>query len=74
MVVTDTHYLNVLEIMNRNEQQLYRDISNLTKALEKLVKVLTKLAKDQHLVRLHIGLEDPSDLIADIKQALKHLK
>jgi len=25
-------------------------------------------------VRLHIGLEDPSDLIADIKQALKHLK
>ncbi len=31
--------------MNRNEQQLYRDISNLTKALEKLVKVLTKLAK-----------------------------
>tara|TARA_R100000995_G_scaffold58896_1_gene29610 strand:- start:84 stop:185 length:102 start_codon:yes stop_codon:yes gene_type:complete len=33
--------------MNRNEQQMYKDISNLTKALEKLVKVLTKLAKDQ---------------------------
>ena len=33
--------------MTRNEQQMYRDISNLTKALEKLVKVLTKLAKDQ---------------------------
>ena len=32
------------------------------------------LPKDEHLVRLHIGLEDPSDLIADIKQALKHLK
>ena len=32
------------------------------------------LAKDDHLVRLHIGLEDPSDLIADIKQAIKHLK
>ena len=32
------------------------------------------LKKDEHLVRLHIGLEDPSDLIADIKQALKHLK
>ena len=31
--------------MNRNEQQMYRDISSLTKALEKLVKVLTKLAK-----------------------------
>jgi cystathionine beta-lyase len=33
-----------------------------------------KLAKDEHLVRFHIGLEDPKDLIADIKQALKHLK
>ena len=33
-----------------------------------------KLQKNEHLVRLHIGLEDPSDLIADIKQALKHLK
>ncbi len=32
------------------------------------------LKKDEHLVRLHIGLEDPSDLIADIKQALKHIK
>jgi cysteine-S-conjugate beta-lyase len=33
-----------------------------------------KLAKNEHLVRLHIGLEDPSDLIADIKQSLKYLK
>ena len=33
-----------------------------------------KLAKNEHLVRLHIGLEDPSDLIADIKQSLKNLK
>jgi len=32
------------------------------------------LDKDEHLVRLHIGLEDPSDLIADMKQALKHIK
>ena len=32
------------------------------------------LAKNEHLVRLHIGLEDPSDLIADLKQSLKHLK
>ena len=47
LVVTDTRYLNVLEIMNRNEQQMYKDISALTKALEKLVKILTKLAKEQ---------------------------
>ena len=32
------------------------------------------LAEDEHLVRLHIGLEDPNDLIADINQALRHLK
>ena len=32
------------------------------------------LAKDEHLIRFHIGLEDPKDLIADIKQALRYLK
>ena len=47
LIVIDTHYLNVYEIMNRNEQQLYKDISNLTKALTKLVKILEKLAKEQ---------------------------
>ena len=47
MVVTDTHYLNVLEIMNKNEQQLYRDISNLTKAVQRLVKLIEKMAKQQ---------------------------
>ena len=30
------------------------------------------LAKDEHLVRLHIGLEDPKDLIEDLKRSLKH--
>ena len=33
-----------------------------------------KLAKDEHLVRLHIGLEDPKDLIDDLKKSLKHVK
>ncbi len=33
-----------------------------------------RLAKDEHLVRLHIGLEDPKDLIADLKKALKYIK
>ncbi len=32
------------------------------------------VTKNQHLVRLHIGLEDPKDLIDDLKQALKKLK
>ncbi len=32
------------------------------------------LARDEHLVRLHIGLEDPKDLIGDLKRSLKHIK
>ena len=39
-----------------------------------LIRKYINLDKDEHLVRFHIGLEDPKDLIADIKQALKHLK
>ena len=46
-VVIDTRYLNVYEIMNKNEQQLYRDISNLTKAVQKLVKLIEQIAKQQ---------------------------
>ena len=30
--------------------------------------------KDEHIVRLHIGLEDPKDLIFDLKNSLKHIK
>tara|TARA_R100000781_G_scaffold16909_1_gene13577 strand:- start:535 stop:639 length:105 start_codon:yes stop_codon:yes gene_type:complete len=33
--------------MTRNEQQMYKDISSLTKALERLIKVIEKLAKQQ---------------------------
>jgi len=32
------------------------------------------LANDEHLVRLHIGLEDPKDLIEDLKKSLKFIK
>ena len=32
------------------------------------------LAKDEHLVRLHIGLEDSKDLIEDLRRSLKHIK
>ena len=32
------------------------------------------LSKNEHLVRLHIGLEDPKDLIKDLKVALKNIK
>ena len=35
--------------MTRNQQQMYKDISNLTKALTKLVKVIEKLANHSKL-------------------------
>ena len=34
----------------------------------------THLSKDEHVIRMHIGLEDVKDLINDIKQALKYIK
>ncbi len=33
-----------------------------------------KLKKNEHLVRLHIGLEDIKDIIDDLKKSLKHIK
>ena len=32
--------------MNRNEQELYKDIKRVAIALEKLVKIMTKIVKD----------------------------
>ena len=33
-----------------------------------------KYNKNEHIVRLHIGLEDPKDLITDLKQSLRYIK
>jgi len=33
-----------------------------------------KLEKNQHLIRIHVGLEDPNDLINDLKKSLKFVK
>ena len=33
-----------------------------------------KLEKNQHLIRIHIGLEEPNDLISDLKRSLKFVK
>tara|TARA_B110000977_G_scaffold146364_1_gene185620 strand:+ start:35 stop:220 length:186 start_codon:yes stop_codon:yes gene_type:complete len=45
-VVIDTHYLNVLEIMNRYEQEKANDLKRIAVALEKLTKLLTQVIKD----------------------------
>ena len=37
-------------------------------------RLFFKLEKNQHLIRIHIGLEDPNDLINDLKRSLKFIK
>lgn len=32
-----------------------------------------RFKKDEHIVRLHIGLENPKDLIADLKKSMKNI-
>jgi len=46
-------------------QQEFRELGN---------RKYLGLAKNEHLVRLHIGLEDPKDLIADLKRSLEFVK
>ena len=46
-------------------QQEFRELGN---------RNFLHLAKDEHLVRLHIGLEDPKDLIDDLKRSLRFIK
>ena len=46
-------------------QQEFRELGN---------RNYLKLNKNEHLVRLHIGLEDPKDLIDDLRNALKYIK
>jgi cystathionine beta-lyase len=44
---------------------VYQDIERVHK---KYIK------KNNHIVRFHIGLEDPKDIIADLKNSLRHIK
>ena len=37
-------------------------------------RLFFKLEKNHHLIRMHIGLEDPKDLINDLKKSLRHIK
>jgi len=46
-------------------QQEFRELGN---------RKFLNLKKDEHLVRLHIGLEDPKDLIQDLKRSLRFIK
>ena len=37
-------------------------------------RLFFKLEKNHHLIRMHVGLEDPKDLINDLKKSLKFVK
>ena len=47
---------------------LYQDVR------EQGNRIFLNLQKDEHLIRLHIGLEDPKDLIQDLKRSLRFIK
>jgi cystathionine beta-lyase len=45
---------------------IYHDISKIRKHYT--------FGKNEHLVRIHVGLEDPQDLISDLRNSLKYIK
>ena len=45
---------------------IYHDISK--------VRNFYKFGENEHLVRIHVGLEDSNDLINDLKKSLKFIK
>ena len=51
---------------------LLQELRTKTKYTE--VRRFFRFAKDEHIVRLHIGLEDPKDLINDLKRSLRYVK
>ena len=51
---------------------LLQDLRGNTKYTKK--RNFFRFKKDEHIVRLHIGLEDPKDLIYDLKSSLRHIK
>ena len=51
---------------------LLQDLRVKTKYTE--ARKYLRFAKDEHIVRLHIGLEDPKDLINDLKKSLRYIK
>ena len=51
---------------------IYQDLRGDTKYTK--TRKYFRFDKDEHIVRLHIGLEDPKDLINDLKKSLRYIK
>ena len=84
-----TTFSDLMKDIYHNSKKKDRQINTLIQELQPLIKnigdatVIVPLIKeyldvsvknDEHLVRLHIGLEDPKDLINDLRKALKLIK
>ena len=52
----------------------FESLATYTDPVELGTRSYFNLEKNHHLVRIHIGLEDPKDLIDDLKNALKKVK
>jgi len=51
---------------------LFQELRGNTKYTKK--RLFFRFGKDEHIVRLHIGLEDPKDLIEDLRKSLRYIK
>ena len=51
---------------------LFQDLRGDTKYTK--TRKYFRFGNDEHIVRLHIGLEDPQDLIQDLKKSLRYIK
>ena len=51
---------------------IYQNLRDNTKYTK--IRKYFRFGKDDHIVRLHIGLEDPKDLINDLKKSLQYIK
>ena len=51
---------------------IYQNLRDNTKYTK--IRKYFRFGKDDHIVRLHIGLEDPKDLINDLKKSLRYIK
>jgi len=52
----------------------FESLAVYTDPVELGTRLYFKLEKNEHLVRLHIGLEDPKDLINDLRKSLRFVK
>ena len=52
----------------------YSSLAVYNDPVEMGIRLFFKLEKNHHLIRMHIGLEDPKDLINDLKKSLRLIK